>query len=487
MQSKRPFRITVRYLVAVGFIYLCTACAWLYLGRVTQDRTDDRDYSLRAEVGRLWGGSHSQVPPGATLSMVPTPRPAPVLEGQPKPPPPPPVPEACQQTTALEPRSTDALVKLDLEHRRKGLLWYSTYGVRFDGSYVFQNSTPCRRTAQLWIPLPAQGAIYDAFAVELDGKETPVEITSPDNKSGAPASAALARITFDAGQRRVVRLRYRSRGMDRWSYAFGANTARARDFTLKVETNFDEVDFPAASLSPSAKEARGAGWLLSWRFGNLLADASVAVDMPRRLNPGPLSAEISRFAPVSLFFFFFVLLLVSVLKQVRLHPVHYGLLAASFFAFHLLMAYLVDHLPLWASFTIASVTSVGLVVSYLRLAVGGRFALIWAGGAQLLYLVLFSLAFFMKGYTGLTITLFSVLTLFVVMQLTGRVDWAEKLNWGGGPGQAPDPESGPPMGEPPVAWGRPPEPAPAEGMPAAPAHAGEAATAGDLRIFSRVE
>ncbi len=62
MIAKRPFRVTARYLVAVGFIYMVTACAWLYLGKVTQNRTNERDYTLRAEVGRLWGGQHNQVP-----------------------------------------------------------------------------------------------------------------------------------------------------------------------------------------------------------------------------------------------------------------------------------------------------------------------------------------------------------------------------------------------------------------------------------------
>jgi hypothetical protein len=103
------------------------------------------------------------------------------------------------------------------------------------------------------------------------------------------------------------------------------------------------------------------------------------------------------------------------------------MLAAAFFAFHLLLAYMVDLVPLWLAFSISSAASVGLVVSYLRLAVGTKFALSWAGGAQLIYLVLFSLAFFLEGYTGLTITIFSVITLFVVMQLTGRIDWSARF------------------------------------------------------------
>jgi hypothetical protein len=37
--------------------------------------------------------------------------------------------------------------------------------------------------------------------------------------------------------------------------------------------------------------------------------------------------------------------------------------------------------------------------------------------------VLFSYAFFFEGYTGLTVTVGAVVTLFVLMQLTGRLDW----------------------------------------------------------------
>ena len=104
---------------------------------------------------------------------------------------------------------------------------------------------------------------------------------------------------------------------------------------------------------------------------------------------------------------------------------NYFFLAAAFFAFHLLLAYLVDHVNIHAAFLIASATSIALVVSYLRLVGGARFAFLQAGVAQLVFLVLFSYAFFFEGYTGLTVTVGSVLTLFVLMQATARVDWSD--------------------------------------------------------------
>jgi hypothetical protein len=102
-------------------------------------------------------------------------------------------------------------------------------------------------------------------------------------------------------------------------------------------------------------------------------------------------------------------------------------MACAFFSFHLLMAYLVDHISIHLAFVICSGVSVFLLVSYLRLVVGMKFAAVEAGLAQFVYLVLFSYAFFFDGYTGLAITIGAILTLFIVMQTTARVQWTEKF------------------------------------------------------------
>ena len=56
-----------------------------------------------------------------------------------------------------------------------------------------------------------------------------------------------------------------------------------------------------------------------------------------------------------------------------------------------------------------------------------------AAPAQLIFLVLFSYAFFFKGYTGLSITLASILTLGILMHVTAKVDWEGRLGSPKGP------------------------------------------------------
>lgn len=148
--------------------------------------------------------------------------------------------------------------------------------------------------------------------------------------------------------------------------------------------------------------------------------------MPEKINPGPFVSKVTFFAPVS-FFFMFLLFVITVVKKIKVHPMNYFFIATAFFSFHLLLAYLSDHLNIYLSFAICSVVSMFLVISYMRLVVGTRFAFFEIGLSQFVYLVLFSFAFFFEGFTGLTITIITILTFFAVMQYKGRVDWKTKF------------------------------------------------------------
>jgi inner membrane protein involved in colicin E2 resistance len=270
------------------------------------------------------------------------------------------------------------------------------------------------------LPLPAKQAAYDGLEISLDGKPLKIVI-------GGTQVTAEARV--EGGATATVKAGYKSQGLDRWSYqpSSGEGVARINDFHLAMKTDFDGFDFPENSLSPTEKRKTAEGWELEWDYQNLVSGFDVALKMPQKLQPGPLAGKISYFAPVSLFFFFFLIFVLSTLRGIDLHPMNYFFLAAAFFAFHLLMAYLCDHISIHAAFVVSSLVSLLLVVSYLRLAVNLRFAVVDAGLSQLIYLVLFSYAFFFAGFTGLAVTIGAILTLFVVMQMTGRIKWEEKF------------------------------------------------------------
>jgi hypothetical protein len=381
----------MRRLLAIGLVWLGCALAWGVLGSTLMMRSGETSSSLTREVERMWGPEIAQLQPRAAIPI----------------------------------ERSDVRVKLHLEQRRKGLNWFPTYTVELTGQYNFASPHDSEQTIDFEIPLLAD-AIYEDLEVRDEAGNTVKLAIEPDRLSWQSTLAARATKTWT--------LSYRSRGTTRWLYDMRGAGRDVKAFHLTVDTNFANVDFPTATTSPTKHETTANGWHGEWSFRSLVAAEPIGIEMPKRLNPGPLAAKITFFAPVGLLFFFFVVGVLAAARTIALHPMHFFFLGCGFFAFHLLFAYLVDHLPIALSFALAAASSIGLVVSYARLFVGWRFALREMGIAQLVYLVLFSFTFFWSGFTGLAITVGAVITLAIIMQITGRVQW-------GAPRELPEPEA----------------------------------------------
>ncbi len=405
--------IVTKRIAALIFIFVGTSLAWIILGSTIFARTFAFAGKLGPKVGSTWGTAQQQAPPTATYSVTQTETHDEIQDGR--------TITRSKQVAYDHPLpldSSDIDVIFELAHRQKGLLWYSTYGVKFVGNYGFTNNSGANQWVTFRLKFPAEKAIYDDLFIRVDGQNLPV-------KNGN--NAAYAQVNVPAGHSVRVQTGYRSQGMDSWQYVLGSEVSQAHDFTLTMHTNFKDIDFPENTLSPTEKRKTAQGWDLTWRYTNLLSGFQIGMTMPEKLQPGPLVGEISYFAPVSLLFFFFLMFIITTMRNIDLHPMNYFFLATSFFAFHLLLAYLVDHISIHLAFLICSAVSIFLVVSYLRIVVGPRFAFVEAGITQFVYLVLFSYAFFWKGFTALSVTIGAIITLFIVMQLTARVKWAEKF------------------------------------------------------------
>ncbi len=377
-------------IAAIVAIYLCTAATWLFLAKSVDDRTREYDAKLRGSVGQLWGANQKQE--------------APVI---------------CTDSNTGRERpsiqASDLIVDLVLEYRQKGLLWYSTYRVKFGARYEIVNTTDSPKSFTFRFNFPSEKAIYDDVSFVVGGQ--------PIQDLPIRDGRLTKELSLVPGQTELIEIGYVTNGMDEWWYDFGSSVNQIKNFSLTMNTDFDQIDFPENSIAPTKKEKTSNGWKLQWTYVNLLSSVKIGMVMPQKLNPGPWVSQVSSAAPVSLFLFFFLLFVITTQRQVRIHPMNYFFIGASFFSFHLLLAYLVDHVSVHVSFIIASVASVALVVSYMRLVVGQRFAFLEIGISQFIFLVLFSYSFFFKGYTGLAITALSIATLFVTMQITARLDW----------------------------------------------------------------
>lgn len=379
-----------RRLFAIIVIFALASAAWLVLAGSVQLRTASNTDRLGEAVSGLWGSPQMQLAPSFVSS-----------EGT--------------RTARIDPVGTNISAKFDLTQRRKGLLWYATYVVDFAAAYRLHNAVARPEPVVMLLEFPDAQGIYDGFAVKVNGANVPVRYR--DGKASATFVVA-------PGSDALVTTGYRTNGLERWVYQPSpGGVGVVKDFRLVMLTNFRDVDYPGDGVSPTHISREGSGWRLDWDYASVVSGRPIGLIMPTPPNPGPLVARITAFAPISLLFFFAAMVLLTSTSGVKLHPVHYGFLAAAFFSFDLLLAYLADQIDINLAFLVAAVTSVVLVLGYLRVVVGRSRALAEIAVAQFIFLVLFSYSFFFAGFTGLAITIGSVLTLAFFMAKTARLDW----------------------------------------------------------------
>lgn len=402
MNAKRIVAIIVIYGVACG--------GWLVLGATTAMRSTESHGRLGQEVEALWGAPLIQTPPSFSVQVP-----------------------GSDHVRWIMPDKNGVKVELRTDYRKKGLIWYPTYTCAFRGEYAISNTEEVGQKIRIHFSFPAAGGTYDEFAAQVDDKTllTPVSTTEGVDEI----------VELTPGQNSVFKVAYKTRGIREWRYGMDPNVGRVRNLDLTVTTDFTSVDYPDGCLSPMTTDSSPEGGLaLAWKAADLITNEGIGITIPEKLNPGPLTARITFFAPVCLIFFFVLVGAINILYKVNIHPMHYLFVAAGFFAFHLLLAYMAGLVNIHVAFVISSVVSVTLVTAYLSTALKGALPWKMAAAAQTFFLVLFSYSFFLKGITGLTVAIGSVLTLAWLMKATAHVNWDDVFRKTGADAESKPPE-----------------------------------------------
>lgn len=115
--------------------------------------------------------------------------------------------------------------------------------------------------------------------------------------------------------------------------------------------------------------------------------------------------------------------LFEVLKNLRIHPIQYGLVATALLVFYVLLLSFAEHIPFWQAYVVASVACVGLIGWYASFVLHSvlrslGFSTILGGLYAGFYLILAS-----EGMNLLLGAVFCFALLAIVMFLTRKIDW----------------------------------------------------------------
>ena len=405
--------MTIKKIVAIVLIFVITSIAWMILGAANSSRTDTSFSSLKSQVTNLYGSRLNIISPKCYTKITKYRE------------------EFSNNKKTLveyyeyqyhELIKSDVRINVYLDRRKKGNLWFPTFKAHFEGKYTFLADTPNKNNICLYSTLNSSDSIYNNLYLNINNKD--VANVLPLIKKQEMPVVPLNDNTIQ------LNISYDATGMEDLYYLITDERdtiAQINDFNLVISTDFDLYDFPSKMMSPTEKNKTDKGYDLIWNLNKTITGKNIGVIIPNKLNPGEIITRVSFFAPVSLLFFFVVLLMFSVGLKINLHPMHFFFLAATFFSFHLMFSYFSDQLNIYLSFAISATVSLILTVTYMRLISPKKMAFAYAPVIQFIYLIVFSFSFFFDGTTGIIVTICAVITLFILMQATGKINWDDEF------------------------------------------------------------
>jgi hypothetical protein len=214
--------MTIKRLIAIIVIVLCTTGAWFMLGGTVQLRSGMSDEHLNQEVVRNWGPVLVQQPPTFFYEA----------------------PTGGTQPRHIQPESSEIQVGLVFEPKQKGLLWFRTYFVDFKADYVVKNPTRITQTIYTSFKFPAAEARYDQFSLKFGEKWTDKTPTDGEIKES---------LVIGPGETATMSVKYHGVGLNLWTYAF-SNVKRVKNLHLVMHTNFKQINICLLYTSPSPRD-----------------------------------------------------------------------------------------------------------------------------------------------------------------------------------------------------------------------------------------
>ncbi|SVC34734.1 uncharacterized protein METZ01_LOCUS287588, partial [marine metagenome] len=231
--QQKELYMTAGRLLTIFIIFCFVTTAWFLLGFSVTQRTHSGYTKIGKEVQQLWGAPHIQKAPAVNFLV-------------------------SENAVKTELESSNIDLGINLIHRRKGLLWYSTYDVDFDGSYTFLNPFNEPVTARVTFDFPSSQTIYDDFEYKVENIEL---IPKGNLRKGLEAV-----VQIPAREEGKIHIAYKSRGLDSWKYSFADEIITVKKFSLNLISNLNEYNFPAGTISASTKTKTKNGWDLKWEF-----------------------------------------------------------------------------------------------------------------------------------------------------------------------------------------------------------------------------
>lgn len=410
-QVRPDFVTKVLHYMLIGIFWLLSSAASVSIGYRIMDRHQTTYTRGMKFVNDAWGGNLSQKPPSITYNTVEQQE----FENQK-------TGEMQKRTVTLKQDigffSQNLNLKIDAKPRTKGLLKFPGYLLSFNGTYKIKNTLNRKEKLDFNFELPVNSGNVTDISITLDKKPYLDDANLAD---GIQISKEMNPL-----EEHEVVIQYKAQGTGSFSYSMGENRKEIKKLNAILITDFVDYNIHEKAMVPTEQGSDNKLTKITWSGENLITDQNISLEFKIE-DYGSLASKLFFYAPLSLFLFLFSVVIFTVSKDISLHPMHYLFIIGGFFIFYLLGSYIISFVNVMLGIVISLAISTSIILYYMHLIKKGSNLFQATGASALIFQWVFSMAFFFPEYTGLLITLASILSFVGLMKVTADTEWEKKF------------------------------------------------------------
>ncbi|MCP4421519.1 MAG: hypothetical protein GY805_33325, partial [Chloroflexi bacterium] len=294
---------------------------------------------------------------------------------------------------------------LDASYEEKNDVSVTVYDLDFESVYRFEIPEDSVPTTLEWIfPFPSNLETLNGVRFMVDGEEVPDAEYSPQQIRWS--------IPLKPGDEREVTITYRANGVS--SFSYGLNQGRRTeelDVIIEVE-GLTGSEIPQSALrATEIVVGESGGQMFKWQYENLVVNRDIALTLPSRLSFAQRLADLqndfamlSNLAPFWVVFFLLSLAILFRLEYRSFPLPAFLLMGLSFTLFYPLLTFLSGLMGVVTAALIALALIAGLLLLFIRIAVGERRVIQQVGWLLFVFLGVLSLGLLLPT-RGLMLTL----------------------------------------------------------------------------------
>ncbi|MBN1500572.1 MAG: inner membrane CreD family protein [Spirochaetes bacterium] len=406
-------KIFILKIMKYGMILLfgiAFSIASIIIGYRINDRHNSSYSRGLKSVQEIWGGQITQQSPGFLYSYnISQTR---FTDSGEK------ITEQVKQVENLSFEKQEIKISIESNIRKKGLLLYPGYNISFDADYAIKNDYNRTRNCQFNFPLPQGSGNISGIKVTADGREYKNDTNYAD---GIQWQGDL-----DAGESIEIRISYKAQGTEWFSYNLAETQTQIKSLKVEMSNNFEDYNIPDRAMVPSFQESDNEKTLMKWEAENIITNQNISLSFDVKGNYGKIVSKMFFYSPLAIFLFIGFLMIMSAAKEIRLHPMHYLFILTGFFIYFLLGSYLMSYMNIIPAIMLSITVSSAIIIYYSFLIKKGILLVKTIAAGLGIFQWVFSTAFFFPQHTGFVITIASILSFIILMQVTSKIDWENK-------------------------------------------------------------